>query len=73
MVNTTTTGSKVLIFGDFQNFYVADRLGMTAELIPHIFGAAQGNLPTGQRGLFCYWRTGTVVAVVNAFRYLEVL
>lgn len=38
MVNTTTTGSKVLIFGDFNNFLVADRLGMTAELIPHLFG-----------------------------------
>jgi HK97 family phage major capsid protein len=73
MVNTTTTGSKVLIFGDWQHFLVGDRLGMSAELIPHIFGAAQGNLPTGQRGLFCYWRTGTVVSAVNAFRYLEVL
>ena len=47
--------------------------GGHVSLLPHIFGAAQGNLPTGQRGLFCYWRTGTVVAVVNAFRYLEVL
>jgi HK97 family phage major capsid protein len=73
MVNTTTTGSKVLIFGDFQDYLIGDRLGMTAELIPHLFGAAQGNLPTGQRGLFAYWRTGTVVAVANAFRYLEVL
>lgn len=72
MVNTTTTASKVLIFGDWQHFLVGDRLGMSAELIPHIFGAAQGNLPTGQRGLFCYWRTGTVVSAVNAFRYLEV-
>jgi len=72
MVNTTTTGSKVLILGDFSNYFIADRLGMTAELIPHLFGATN-RYPTGQRGLYAYWRTGTVVAVPNAFRYLEVL
>ncbi len=72
MVNTTTTGSRVLIVGDFSNFFIADRLGMTAELIPHLFGATN-RFPTGQRGLYAYWRTGTVVAVLNAFRYLEVL
>jgi HK97 family phage major capsid protein len=72
MVNTTTTGSRVLVVGDFQNYLVADRLGMTVELIPHLFGATN-RFPTGQRGLYAYWRTGTVVAVPNAFRYLEVL
>jgi HK97 family phage major capsid protein len=72
MVNTTTTGSKVLILGDFQNFYIADRLGMTVELIPHLFGATN-RFPTGQRGLYAYGRTGTTTAVPNAFRYLEVL
>jgi HK97 family phage major capsid protein len=71
MVNTTTTGSRVLILGDFSNFYIADRLGMTAELIPHLFGTT-ANLPSGQRGLYAYWRTGTVVAAANSFRYLEV-
>jgi HK97 family phage major capsid protein len=72
MVNTTTTGSKVLILGDFQNFYIADRLGMTVELIPHLFGATN-RFPTGQRGLYAYGRTGTTTPVPNAFRYLEVL
>jgi HK97 family phage major capsid protein len=72
MVNTTTSTSKVLLLGDFSNYYVADRIGMTAELIPHLFGATN-RFPTGQRGIYAYWRTGTVVAVANAFRYLEVL
>jgi hypothetical protein len=39
MVNTTTTGSKVLLLGDFSNYFIADRIGMTAEIIPHLFGA----------------------------------
>lgn len=71
MVNTTSTASRVLIVGDFSNYLVADRLGMTAELIPHLFGATN-RFPTGQRGIHAYWRTGSVVAVPNGFRYLEV-
>ena len=74
MATASTTGTKYALYGDFQaGFTIADRVGMTVELIPHIFGAAQGNLPTGQRGLYAYWRTGSVVTVPNAFRYGEVL
>jgi HK97 family phage major capsid protein len=72
MVNTTTTGSRVLVLGDFQNYLIADRIGATIELVPHLFGATN-RFPSGQRGLYFYWRTGTVVTVANGFRYLEVL
>jgi predicted phage gp36 major capsid-like protein len=44
---------------------------MSAEIVPHIFGAA--NRPTGERGLFARWRSGGAVVVANALRYLEVL
>jgi HK97 family phage major capsid protein len=72
MVNTTTTGSKIIIGGDFRTGYtIVDRIGMTAELIPHLFGATS-RFPLGQRGLYVYWRTGANVVVPNAFRYLEV-
>jgi HK97 family phage major capsid protein len=67
-----TTGSRVMIAGDFRAAYrIIDRLGMTAELIPHIFGVTN-NLPTGERGLYCYWRTGAAVVAPNALRYLEI-
>jgi HK97 family phage major capsid protein len=73
MVNTTTTGSKLIIAGDFSRGYkIVDRIGMSIEVIPHLFGAAQGNLPTGQRGIFAYWRVGAGVVAPNAFRYMEV-
>ena len=39
----------------------------------HLFGAAQGNLPVGMRGLYYYWRVGGGVVAPNALRYLEVL
>jgi hypothetical protein len=29
---------------------------MTMQPIPFIFGAAQGNLVTGQQGLYFHWR-----------------
>jgi predicted phage gp36 major capsid-like protein len=48
-------------------------MGMSLELIPHLFGAAQGQIPTGQRGIFGYWRTGSKVVVPEALRYGEVL
>jgi HK97 family phage major capsid protein len=71
MTTTVATGQRVALYGDFKRGYViGDRLGMSASLIPHLFAAA--NLrPTGQRGLYCYWRNSAVVAVPNALRYLE--
>jgi HK97 family phage major capsid protein len=67
-----TTGTTVGIYGDFSNYYIADRLGMTAEIIPHLFGATN-RFPTGQRGIYAYWRCGAKTVVKEAFRYLETL
>jgi HK97 family phage major capsid protein len=71
MVSTTTTGSKIILVGDFSKFCIVDRIGMGVELIPHLFGPTN-RLPTGQRGLYAYWRAGSGVLAANAFRYLEV-
>jgi len=68
---TFTTGQLIGVVGDFNYYKIVDRVGMTIETIPHIFGAAQGNLPTGQRGLFAYWRVGAKVLNANAFRTLK--
>jgi HK97 family phage major capsid protein len=71
----TTTGGTVLVGGDFNQYAVVDRVGITAELIPHLFsGATAGSFgyPMGQRGLYTYGRTGAGVLVPNAFRALVV-
>ncbi|ORV91195.1 capsid protein [Mycobacterium interjectum] len=60
----------VLAFGDFQNFVITDRLGMAIEFIPHLVGA--NRRPTGQRGWFAYYRTGSDSVNDNAFRLLVV-
>jgi HK97 family phage major capsid protein len=67
---TLATTTKLAAFGDFSNMVIIDRVGMDIEVIPHLFGAAQGNLPTGQRGIFAYWRNTSKVLDVNPFRVL---
>lgn len=71
MVATTTTGSKVLLYGDFQSGYViVDRIGSTLELVPHLVGS--NRRPTGQRGALLWYRVGADVVVPNAFRLLNI-
>jgi HK97 family phage major capsid protein len=71
MVTTTTTASRIMIGGDFRTgFKIVDRIGMQAEFIQNLVGPNQR--PTGQRGLFCWWRTSSGVVALNALRYLEV-
>lgn len=52
-----------VVYGDFRaGFVIVDRLGMSVELVRHIFDGS-GNLE-GNRGLLAIWRSGS--AVVNA-------
>jgi HK97 family phage major capsid protein len=67
----TTTGNKIAIYGDWQaGFVVADRTGASLELVSHLFGPNQR--PTGERGLFMHWRSGSKTVNPAALRYLEV-
>lgn len=68
---TAATAAKIVIFGDFSNFLIVDRIGMSVELIPQVFGTAN-NLPTGQRGIFAIWMNNSKVLVDNAFKVLQV-
>ncbi|MEU7170901.1 phage major capsid protein [Micromonospora tulbaghiae] len=69
-INPAATASNfVLLYGDFQNFVIVDRVGTTLEILP-AYGA--NGRPTGQRHAFLYFRTGSDVVVDNAFRMLDV-
>jgi HK97 family phage major capsid protein len=75
-VITGAAENYMAIFGDFENFVIADRIGMTVEFIPHLFrqttaGAGFGQ-PTGQRGWYAYYRTGSAVVNTAAFKLLNV-
>jgi HK97 family phage major capsid protein len=67
---STIFGARYAILGDFSQFIIVDSAGMDIEVIPHLFGAAQGNLPTGQRAIFALWRNNAKVLNDNAFRVL---
>lgn len=71
MASEVTTGNKIVVFGDFRQFLIVDRVGMAVELVPHLFGTT-GNFPTGQRGLLAIWHNNCKVLVSNAFRVLQV-
>lgn len=53
----TTSAANILVVGDFSNYLVAQRAGMSVELVPHLFDVTS-NRPTGQRGWFAWARAG---------------
>jgi HK97 family phage major capsid protein len=68
MASALTTGQKILVIGDFRYFVIVDRVGMNVEFIQNLVGANQR--PTGQRGLYCYWRNSSDVLSTAAFQVL---
>jgi HK97 family phage major capsid protein len=70
-VINATQDNYVAILGDFRWYWIAERIGMSMELIPHMFGAT-ARRPTGQRGVFAWWRNGADVVAHRAFRMLNV-
>ena len=71
MASTTTTGSKILVAGDFDKFQIVDRVGMTVLFEPLLQDQATGR-PAGQGGWFAYWRVGSDALDPTAFRTLTV-
>jgi HK97 family phage major capsid protein len=70
----TTSGAVsnfVLIFGDFSNYVIADRIGMSVDFIPHLFSTSN-NRPTGQSGWYAHYRVGADSVNDDAFRMLDV-
>jgi len=66
---TVVNGTKIMYLGDFSMFKIIDRAGMNLEVIPQLFGATN-RFPTGQRGIFAWWRNGSKVIDPVAFRAL---
>ncbi|MGW4950665.1 phage major capsid protein [Streptomyces parvulus] len=62
--------NRIAVYGDFENYVIADRIGMTVEFIPHLVGA--NRRPTGQRGWYAWYRVGANSVNDAAFRMLNV-
>ncbi|MBA2951593.1 phage major capsid protein [Streptomyces himalayensis] len=69
-VVNATQDNYLAVYGDFQSYVIADRVGMTVEFIPHLVGA--NRRPTGQRGWYAYYRVGADSVNDGALRMLNV-
>lgn len=67
---STTTGDYPLLYVDPSKFVIVDHVGSSTELVPQLFGP--NGRPTGSRGLFAMWRTGSVMTDVDAGRVLKI-
>lgn len=67
--DTAAAGNdNVAVYLDPSEFVIVTRTGATVELIPNVIGA--NRRPTGQRGLFLWFRSGSGMPVTNAARML---
>lgn len=67
---TMTTGQLIGVVGDFRYYKIIDRVGLA--IVDAGFAQDSGTgMPTGQKFLFAYWRTGAKVLSANAFRTLK--
>ncbi len=70
MAGVVTTGANVLLAGNFAEYYIVDRVGMSVLYDP-IIRSTGNNRPTGQAGWYAFWRVGADVVDPAAFRLLQ--
>jgi HK97 family phage major capsid protein len=68
MAASVSTSSNTLLIGDFSQYYVVDRIGLSVVYLPLVLGA--NRRPTGEVGWACFWRTGGAPVNNDAFRVL---
>lgn len=69
MGDDDTAAARLMVLGDFSQFLIVDRLGMTVEVNPHVMDT--NGRWTGQRSVVAVWRNSSKVLVDNAFRVLK--
>jgi HK97 family phage major capsid protein len=64
----TASSDYAILLGDFSQYYIIDRVGMSVAFNPMIMGA--NRRPTGEVGWAAFWRTGGDCVATDAFRCL---
>lgn len=67
----TTTVDNAVIFGDFSQYVIVDKVAPSIEFIPNLFHTSN-NRPSGNRGWLMHWRVGAESVNDNAFTLLQV-
>ena len=70
MASAVTTGANLLLAGNFAEYYIVDRVGMSVIYDPMVKSTGNGR-PTGQGGWYAFWRVGADVVDASAFRLLQ--
>jgi HK97 family phage major capsid protein len=70
MAGSVASATLEAIFGDFGQFIIVDRVGVSMVYEPLIKDQSTGR-PSGQAGWFMFWRTGSALSTVNAFRVMK--
>jgi len=70
MDGTVAVNALEAIFGDFGQYIIVDRVGVSMIYEPLVKGTG-GILPAGQAGWFMFWRVGAQLSTVNAFRVMK--
>lgn len=65
----TASNDDVVILGDFRQYYIIDRIGMSVAYNPLVIGA--NRRPTGEVGWAAFWRVGADCVNADAFRMLR--
>ena len=71
-INVSATADNFIIFyGDFSQYVILDRVGMTVQFIPALLNTAN-NLPDGRVGWYAHWRVGADLLNIDALRVLDI-
>lgn len=70
MTGVVSTGANIMLVGNFSEYYIVDRVGMSVIYEPMVKSTGNGR-PTGQAGWFAFWRVGADVVDPDAFRLLQ--
>lgn len=70
MTGVVSTGANILLAGNFSEYYIVDRVGMSVIYDPMVKSTGNGR-PTGQGGWYSFWRVGADVVDASAFRLLQ--
>jgi HK97 family phage major capsid protein len=70
MSATKGVGSLEAIFGDFGQYIICDRVGVSMIYEPLVKDTTTGR-PTGQAAWAMFWRFGAQLSTVNAFRVMK--
>jgi HK97 family phage major capsid protein len=70
MASALTSNNLLAIMGDFGQYIIVDRVGVSLIYEPLVKGTG-GILPSGQAGWFMFWRVGAQLSSVNAFRVMK--